>query len=230
MKFPWHKRILSHAFEQTLEIAESEVNEIMKVSLVRGELQLSTRNAIYSFGDLYDNFRRAFEQFKWDEWPGDEVLLLGLGLGSIPYMLERTFERRFRYTAVEIDEVVVRLAYKYVIEDLDSPVVCYTADAALFVQQDTRRYDMICVDVFEDDVIPESLQSEDFLLTLGEMLTDHGVVLYNVLARTRDDRARAEEFRKRFVSVFPDGGFIDARGNWILLNNPGWFKESAIIR
>ena len=229
MQFPWYKRLLSHFTEQSIEVVRSDVNDLLHVSLVRGRLQLSTKNAIYSFDDLYDNFRSAFEKIRWDTWTGEETLLLGLGLGSIPSMLERVFKQDMRYTAVDLDEQVIHLANKYVLNDLRSPVTSYTADAALFVTQDTGEYDLICVDVFIDDDIPDTLKSTEFLEVAKEMLKPGGILMFNVLSRTKEDVRLAKEFKTQFLEVFPDGGHINTRGNWVLVNSAEFFRPGSVI-
>ena len=119
MKQPWYKVAISHFWDVPVETTSSQFNPLLRVLLSRGRYQLTTRNAVYSFADLYDNFRVALAQVKWETWHGRKVLVLGLGLGSIPYMLEKHFWHSMEYTAVEIDEEVVYLANKYVLRDLD---------------------------------------------------------------------------------------------------------------
>ncbi|MCB0636474.1 MAG: fused MFS/spermidine synthase [Lewinella sp.] len=188
----------------------------------RGRYQLSTAHAIYSFGDLYLNFRRAFERFDWAEHPVEDVLLLGLGLGSIPLMLEETFHQNCRYTAVEIDEQVIDLAYRYVLSDLDSPIEMICADATAAVAQlPDESYDLICMDIFLDDTVPNQFESPDFLQALERLLRPGGVLLYNRLAsKTKDKRDSQAFFNGPFTEVFPAGRLLDVRGNYLLVS-PG---------
>ena len=96
MKQPIWKRLLSYFFEWHIESAPSEANPHLYVSLKNGRYQLCTANAVYSYEDLYTNFLRAFEQIDFDKVPGKDVLILGLGLGSIPIILEKRFGRPYR--------------------------------------------------------------------------------------------------------------------------------------
>jgi len=99
MEIPKWKRWLSYLMEVHLESSSSEHNEELHVSLSKGRLQLSTANAIYSYADKYENFYKTFEQVELNE-KVDDVLILGFGLGSIPYMLESKFGKKYRYTGV----------------------------------------------------------------------------------------------------------------------------------
>lgn len=222
MRPPFYKRMLSHLMDIRLEQVRSDLHATLTVSLSRGRYQLSTPNAIYSYADLYDNFATVFTRFHWDALPGSEVLLLGMGLGSIPYMLERTFQKSFRYTAVELDEQVIRLLSKYVLDDLKSPVVTVHGDATEFVRMTEQHFDLICVDIFVDDVIPAEVRSRDFLADVHNRLSHNGIVLFNCLSRTEADIGNTRQFlEKVFLVEFPLGGIIDVGGNWILVNRLG---------
>ena len=115
---PLIKRILSYIKDIPIVSTSSEYNEILDLYLVKGRYQLCTENAIYSYGDKYDNFANAFKQIDLDKV--NDVLILGLGLASIPYILETIHQKAFNYTGVEIDDEVIYLASKYVIDDLKS--------------------------------------------------------------------------------------------------------------
>lgn len=221
---PWWKQKLSYLTELHIESAPSELNPHLYVSLARGRYQLATKNAIYSFADLYDNYRLAFKALDWSMLQGSEVLLLGVGLGSIPFMIEKKFERKMRYTGVEIDENVLYLANKYVLCDLNSRMEMHCADAWNFTVQSDEHFDIICMDVFVDDEIPDRLFSMDFLELLKDRLTSQGVLMYNCLARTDSDIHAAKKFLfDEFLTVFPDGGYLDVRGNWMLVSRKDIF-------
>lgn len=215
---PRWKRWLSHFVEFHIESAPSEINPHLYVSLNRGRYQLCTANAVYSFGDLYDNFVKAFRKLQPGKLPIQEVLLLGFGLGSIPLILEKKFHCRFRYTGIEADETVIWLAGKYTLPDIKSPVELYCADAYSFVISAESQFDLICMDVFLDDRIPDDFAQPDFLEALRELLHPGGVLLYNLLSATHEDRAASEIFwRNTFLRVFPQGERWDFNGNWILM-------------
>lgn len=216
---PFWKNLLSYFFEFHIESAPSEVNPHLYVSLSRGRYQLATASAIYSFEDLYDNFFNAFKQINLDENPIKNVLILGLGLGSIPLMLEKNFEKKYNYTAIEIDESVIYLASKYALPQLESNIQCICVDAFAYVMQTELKFDLICMDIFLDDVIPEEFEKNIFLGKLKTLLTDEGILLYNRLASFPKDMERTKDFfNKDFKAVFPKGSYLEVKGNWILKN------------
>jgi len=208
-----------------VEHTPSLINSDLYILLAKGRYQLVTSNAVYSWADLYANFFKAFQRLDWSRVSGDNVLILGLGLGSIPYMLKTKFNKSLKYTAVELDQDVIQLARKYVLDDLEVPVQIFHADASEFVVQPTQQWDMACVDVFIDDRIPDRIKTTEFLESLRACLTESGLVLYNTLARTKADRDRSQRFLEDvFLPVFPDGGYLDVGGNWILVNKKSFFK------
>jgi spermidine synthase len=218
LRIPRWKKLLSHLVPLTLEETGSEQNPELSVMLDKGRLQLLSGDAIYSWDDLYKNFLLTFDQLEIEKRQIEDVLILGLGLGSVPYMLEKVFHRDYRYTAVEWDETVAELAAKYTLSRLSSPVEIVTADAEVFVQVTEEQYDMLVVDIFEDDLTPPQFETEDFLQNCGKLLRPGGLLLFNRLhGGDRAIKIVTERFFERdFKTVFPEAWAIDTGGNWIL--------------
>lgn len=219
MKIPLWKKYLSYLFEMHLESRTSEYNPELHVSLVDGRLQLYTERAIYSFADLYHNFRRAFEQISLEDHSIEKVLVLGLGLGSIPYMLEKTFKKKYHYTHIEIDEEVIDLANQYVLKYLDAPQQTICADAFAFALTCQEKFDLITVDLFLEDVIPAKFEDPTFIENLARLLNPSGVLLINRMADSSKNLEQNQQFlKRRFLKVFPNGGYLDMGKNWMLTN------------
>jgi len=215
---PWWKRWWSYLFEIHIESAPNDINPHLYVSLINGRYQLSTANAIYSYEDLYTNFYKAFQQVQLPDNQSN-ILLLGFGLGSIPRILERKFHKTYHYTAVELDEAVLYLAQKYTLPQLSSSIETICTDAYAYVQQSEQKYDMICMDVFLDDTIPEQFQTIVYLQALKQRLSPNGILLYNCLAASQEDQLSTKTFYEtQFLKVFPNSRYLDVDGNWILVN------------
>lgn len=223
MKQPRWKIWLSYLFEWHVESAPSPLNPHLYVSLKQGRYQLATARAVYSYEDLYFNFRVAFRQMALDRLPGREVLVLGLGLGSVLQLLEHAFDLGGRYTAVERDESVVYLAQKYTLSSLRAPVQVVCADAARWVtlQPYEQTYDLVVMDVFVDDEVPAPFEGVDFLEAVRRLLRPGGVLMYNRLAATpRDRQTSLRFFDSAFVRVFPEAVYLDLRTHLMLFNHP----------
>lgn len=224
LTIPAWKKLMSHVTEIRLEETQSQYHSILAVNLINGRCQLCCEKAIYSFDDKYDNYRLAFERLAFEQYQWKSVLVLGLGLASVPFMLEQIFKQKFHYTAVELDEVVAELSNRYTLSDLDSPVEVVIADAYQYMMNVKETFDIIIMDVFAEDVIPNKFQTPKFLRLLDDHLTDDGVLLYNRMATTVDDLKENNIFLKKFKDAFPKGNFMEVEQNWILYNDSKFFN------
>ena len=221
MKKPFLKKLISHFREVKLEETGSVHNPLLLVLLYKGRYQLCTQTAIYSYEDKYDNFKQAFEEIQVANKKLDNVLLLGLGLGSIPFMLEKIFEVNTDYVAVEIDEVICKLAEIYILSDLKSSVQVYPIDAMNYFQWYDHKYDMIAMDIFQSAEVPAEFESQEYFKTMESRINDGGIILYNRLANTTVDEQKNRKFKSDWMSVFPKGGIIDCKNNLIFINDLG---------
>ncbi|MBB4080466.1 SAM-dependent methyltransferase [Lewinella aquimaris] len=220
---------LSYLWEQRLETTASVYNDYLEVCVVHGRLQLVAEDAIYSFGDYYLNFRKLFEIFDFERLPERaSVLVLGLGLGSIPELLEKYIGLEYSYVAVEIDAAIIELASKYSLPALDSPIEVVEADAFAFLQLDERRFDLICVDVFQNANVPDHLNGTTFIELCQERLLPGGALVYNRLASSIPDRNAARSyFEDVFAPAFPAPKLHDTGGNYLLLNDGSFLNLPA---
>ncbi|MEO7176800.1 MAG: hypothetical protein ABIV51_12830 [Saprospiraceae bacterium] len=228
MCIPWWKRFLSYIAPMPITSIKTKINPQLKLRMANGRLQLSTPKAIYSYDELYDNYYKLFRVTDLRNTPIRQVLLLGFGMGSIPYMLERSFKKLYQYTAVELDEGIIQLARKYAIPRLKSNIHLVEGDATEFVKQLSQVYEMICVDIFVDDIIPPTAESIAFLEAMKPYISKEGSIFYNRLYRSDEDKAESKQyFRTVFLNVFPDAQAIDVEGNLILVSNPLILKPGA---
>jgi len=110
-----------------------------------------------------------------------------------------------------------------VIDELNSEIELIQADAYSYIYQTNMRYDLICIDIFVDDKIPEVFLDVDFLEAVTENLTERGVLMFNHLAYTKADKVAAETYYNDiFKTVFPDGKCLDVKGNLMMVNRVGW--------
>jgi spermidine synthase len=219
MDIPIWKKWWSYVSPVTIESAGSDQNPNLAVVLDRGRLQLLSGQAIYSWDDLYHNFTKAFEVLRPEQQKFRDVLLLGLGLGSVPLILERKHGMRYAYTAVELDEVVADMASRYTLSRLESYVEIITTDASIFVELCEDQYDLVIVDVFEDNITPAVFESPEFLRDCLRLVRPGGWVLYNRLYQTSMDKLATERFwEQTFRLVMPQPMHIDTEGNWILVS------------
>lgn len=202
-----------------IEEQSSLYNPNLYVVLKKGRLQLCTQAAIYSYADKYDNFRDAFDAIRISDKKIQKVLLLGLGLGSIPYMLEKIYGCLFDYTAIEIDPVICQLAEKYVLSDLDSMIQIYPIDALDYFQWNVEKFDLIAMDIFQSATIPTQFESVEFMHRLKNTLNPEGILLFNRLDDDLSNQERNKQFLTDWMKVFSTGQYIQTRNNHVYIND-----------
>jgi spermidine synthase len=217
INIPFWKKWASYIEPIVLEMTASELNPELTVMLNRGRLQLLSGNAIYSWDDLYHNFTHLFDHIGINKRPLKEVLILGFGLGSIPYMLEKKYHQRAAYTGVEWDAEVSELAARFTLTRLSSPVDLITADAAVFIEVCEQQFDLVVVDIFEDNLTPPQFESLDFWACCAERLNPSGLLLFNRLYCQHHEKVAADRyFNQTFCRVFPDAWTLNTGGNLLL--------------
>jgi len=221
MKIPLWKRCLSYFTDVHLESHSSSFNPALHLLLVRGRLQLCTDNSIYSFEDQYDNFYKVFARMIAVGWRYESILILGFAMGSIPKMLEHNFKLNLEYTGVEIDDVIIDLVSDYVVSELKSSIKLIHTDTSIYIDSNVQTFDLICIDLFIDDIIPDQFKAVIFLQSLKQTLNP-GSVLYNMLGDYQSDKTTAELYHQEvFSKVFPESALYHTGTNYILMSDSG---------
>lgn len=214
--------------EWELEHLHTDLHESLTVSLVNGRIQLFADRAIYSFEDLYANFAEAFARIDLNRLPGSRVLVLGLGLGSVIQLLEQKHHFKGDYTAVEQEEAIIYLAEKYTLGGLDGRITTITGDAKPFLlHYRGAPFDLVLLDVFQDDEIPEFFSTRSCLDCIQDLLSPDGLLIANRLYRTPHDQQQTDRYvRDIFKPMFPHAAALTVEGNRILFQDASYLKSS----
>lgn len=199
--FPRWKKWLSYLKDIVIDSEISVHNGEMFVVLSKGRILLATEEAVYSWDDLYSNFYDTFDYLGKEtiiNW--NKILVLGMGLGSIPFMLEKKFRSKASFVLVENDPAVVELAEYYSLPRLTNPYEIYSQDALDYVNKCKEKFDCICVDIFVGREVPEVFQKEAFLLHLKDYLNPGGVIIFNKLYMSKEDRESTDQLYHNFFS------------------------------
>ncbi len=222
----WWDEIRSYLTDVLITSSESVFGNELYLILRKGKLQLCTEKAVYSYEERYYNFKHLFEHsVDLSKIPGHKVLILGLGLGSIIQILENINPLRWTFAAVEIDPSVCELANDYVLHKIQSPVDVVIADAEVFMQTVQDKYDLICVDIFIEDIIPGQFKSMDFLDSCKRALNPDGVLIFNTPAFDHRDREESRIFFGLFKEVFTDGCMRYIHRNYMLISDCRVMKD-----
>jgi spermidine synthase len=114
------------------------------------------------------------------------VLIIGLGGGTLPGALRKIVPAA-QIDVVEIDPAVTRVAYKYFGFTPGTLTQVHEQDGRVFVKKKLREkttYDLVMLDAFTDQYIPEHLLTQEFLQEVKGIMTPTGVLAANTFSHS----------------------------------------------
>lgn len=146
-------------------------------------------------------WRKTLIKINTQEFKPRTCLILGLGGGSIAKTARHLWPG-IQITGVDVDSLIVELGKKYL--GLGSYVVdIKITDAFEFCQKEKSKYDLILIDVYQGDTVPEKLRSENFVKNIQKLMSKNGISVFNRLFGGRH-RPDAVKFLKKLEKVFPN--------------------------
>ncbi|HEY4653820.1 MAG TPA: methyltransferase domain-containing protein, partial [Cyclobacteriaceae bacterium] len=112
------------------------------------------------------------------------VLLLGLGGGSVIETLREEFGFDAFIEAVEIDSGMISVAVNEFDIKRFSNVSLVHADASDYLDTCKARFDLIIVDIFIGDTIPETATGLNFIHRMVDLLNPKAKIIYNTMRAT----------------------------------------------
>jgi spermidine synthase len=142
------------------------------------------------------------------------ILIIGLGGGTLPRTLEKLLPDA-GIDVVEIDPAVVAVAQQYFGFRPDEHVHLTVQDGRAYVRQALRgskRYELIMLDAYEHQYIPEHMLTREFLSEVRALLQPGGIVAANTFSSSQ----LYQNESVTYSSVF--GEFYNLRsGNRVIL-------------
>jgi len=140
----------------------------------------------------------------------NNILIIGLGGGSLVnayhYLLPEA-----KITSVEIDPAVIKVAKKYFFLPTQSWHTIVAKDARLFVKRaliKKQSFDLIILDAFNGDYIPEHLMTREFFSEVRKLLDEQGAVVSNTFATSQLYHSESATY----AAVF--GNYIELKGEY----------------
>jgi spermidine synthase len=115
------------------------------------------------------------------------ILIVGLGGGTLPRTLEQVLPQA-DIDVVEIDPAVVGVAQQYFGFRPDERIHLIVQDGRAYVRQSLRgakRYDLIILDAYEHQYIPEHMLTREFLTEVRSLLAPGGIVAANTFSSSK---------------------------------------------
>ncbi len=158
---------------------QSDLNGELSIVTSGKKKYLNTANTNYSYGSLQKVMEYALHQIDFSS--AKSVLVLGLGGGCVFDVLREMYSFKGKIVAVDIDPVIIELAANEfeIIPDERTEILC--ADAFEYVKTCMEKFDLVIVDLFFDNIVPDKFASAEFWQALERILTQQGQVIFNTL-------------------------------------------------
>jgi len=139
------------------------------------------------------------------------ILLIGGGAFTLPKAINERFPN-LSLDVVELDSELYQISKKYFGFKPNNKTRIYIQDGNEYIESTNKHYDLIIVDVFLNNIIPPSFQSEKFTKSLKTILTKDGIVAMNIIANYHGRISNSmlpvlSSFKSSFVNIqlFPAG-------------------------
>ncbi len=134
-----------------------------------------------------DLFTYALENLAFAAAPGArKALVLGIGAGVVPTAFAK---HAIDVQAVDINRKMVKVAKDYLGFKTDN-IRIEIQDARPAVRHCRRDNDIVAVDLFHDDGIPEHLVTREFFSDIKSCMSDRGVMVMNSFMKTDAPQAQ----------------------------------------
>lgn len=227
------KKVVSHLFPLVVIQEKGEVTEYLEVRLEKGRRVLNSSKVNYSYGGLHKVFKEVFSKHDLSSRKIENILILGFGAGSVASLLREEKNLSCPITGVEQDKVVVRLTNEYFQTEIFSPFTLINEDAYHFVMNTTQKFDLIVVDLFVEDKVPEQFKRKAFFEKLNQLLTNDGILFFNKMPNSQEQMRNAEGILSHFNQIFGDTQVekinVNGKVNWVYVFDRETFNNNPLI-
>jgi spermidine synthase len=228
------KNLVSFIHPILIESRNGTVTDYLEVMQSNGQYVLNSHKANYSFGGVHTIFDKLFQKTNIKQYDIKNVLVLGMGAGSVIRLLQEKYCLNCPVTAVEKDKVVIELAKKYFNIEKYKALTIVNADAFDYVTYTENKYDLIISDLFIEADVPEIFASNSYLKNLKRISNTNVCIIYNKMTESPVHKKELADLSDNFERIFPGSEihklYVNESENSILFNNTlPVFKESEIM-
>ncbi|MFV8356129.1 spermidine synthase [Flavobacterium sp. XS1P32] len=193
------KKIFSYFLPIKIYETKSVLSKSLEVTWANGELVLDSENANYSYGSLQRILRLGLKNIGYEKIAVmNQILILGVGGGSVIKTLVDEIKFKGSITGVEIDPEIINIANTYFKLDEIKNLTIVIDDAFEFVLKTKAKYDLIIIDIFQDTTMPNFLFETFFTNRVCSLLKSRGFILFNTMLLNDSQNLR----NKKYVSEF----------------------------
>lgn len=162
---------------------------------------MDSENTNYSYGSLQRILRRGLQSIGFENIKNSKsILILGVAGGSVIKTLVNEIDFNGEITGVEIDPEIIYLANTYFKLNEIPNLTIIIEDACKFVQKTNKTYDLIVIDIFQDNSMPQFLFETVFVENTKYLLNPGGYLLFNTMIHNKNDQERNKKYINHFNS------------------------------
>jgi spermidine synthase len=186
----------TESFYGTLKVVDSKATGkhsryMMIDSMIQGGMDMQNGLSIYNY-----NYYMQFVPYMLHP-EGKHCLVIGLGAGLVPSWYE---QQGISCDIVDIDDQVVRLAKEHF--GFKSTGEIFAEDGRYFLTSSSKKYDYVILDVFNGDITPGHLLSQEALALQRDRLTDKGILAVNLIGSLVKENFMTASVVKTMQQVF----------------------------
>ena len=193
------RKLFSYFIPINVYKKNSAVSKSLEVTWNNGELVLDSKSTNYSYGSLQRILRKGLKYIGFERIRNFEsILVLGVAGGSVIKTLVDEIKFKGTITGVEIDEAVIGIANHYFELDKIPNLEIVIDDAFDYVLKTKLKYDLIIIDIFEDNTMPNFLFQDFFINRINSLLNLNGFILFNTMVINKNEEERNQVYKSRF--------------------------------
>lgn len=197
------KDVWSFLYPIKVDSRQGELTTHLEVIKFKGKNVLNGFTVNYSFGGLHIIFDQLFKKIEIEKLHFKNVLILGMGAGSIVSLLEEKYKTNCHITAIEKDKVIIELAKKYFNIDHYKSLKIINMDAFEYTHKTNEKYDLIISDLFIESNVPKIFETNEYLLNLKRISNDKCCIIINKMTEASIHKKELTGLFEKFVRIFP---------------------------
>lgn len=221
-------KLRSHLTGQLAETQLRRRHQILNMDLDLGRMTLASETITRSFEDQADIFLQTFKKLKLKQRKLDNVLILGFGMGSVGNILKEKFKLTPEITAIEMNPLIIDISKKSVNPEVAEHLHLIQDDAYEYAMKETRRYDLICFDIYNDSFKEDRFKQLAFTEKLGQLMRSDAVLLYNTQNVNLKSEIQNKTYHKEvFSMLYPSSSSLESGANTIYIEDRHPFLGDA---
>jgi spermidine synthase len=199
----------SYLWGVKLQTYNSKLNGELELWLVNNQKVLNSAHANQSFDSMHRIFQKVFRETDIQNRKPKNILLLGLGCGSIPTILLDELKTDCKITAIDHDKTMLQIANDHFNIHRFKNLDIHICDALKYVDECESNFDLIIVDLFYDDQVPEKFLEINFIQKVSALLNIKGLLIFNMITQ---NKLQSQKFNELFT-YFAHAKVIKANGS-----------------